>query len=302
MFSANCRPGMARESEGRRRHLDYGEAQSFQDLPLCRFLRLIGDELDAGLAGSSGISVEDFQTHPHDPWVLAPIEHAGKIRSRIASETTYGRSAEATSCRRWKPQVSRPGLACSMQARELPSGVLPEAAVVQRPTRCSVEHWVPSVALRLRPATTDAVTTALATTALATTALAMAPAMTALATMGPATTATAIRGSDVTRACVGATHNLKILAGAVAALLIAGSVVPLPAHAQSAPAGSYRGSCTDVRVEDRTLTAVSRIADGREQRTTLTDLNRCVGDIGNDNGMLTCNHGEPMAPFHEDHK
>src|SRR6202011_2650363 len=69
MFSANCRPGMAREREGHRRHLDYGEAQSFQDLPLCRFLRLIGDELDAGLAGSSGISVEDFQTHPHNPWV-----------------------------------------------------------------------------------------------------------------------------------------------------------------------------------------------------------------------------------------
>src|ERR1700730_19361784 len=140
-------------------------------------------------------------------------------------------------------------VACSMQARELPSGVLPEAAVVQRPARCSVEDWVPSVAVRLRPATTDAVTTALAATALA-----MAPAMTALATMGPATTATAIRGSDVTRACVGATHNLKILAGAGAALLITGSVVPLPAHAQSAPAGSYRGSCTDVRVEDRTLT------------------------------------------------
>src|ERR1700730_17132514 len=163
---------------------------------------------------------------------------------------------------------ARLAVACSVQARELPSGVLPEAAVVQRPARCSVEHWVPSVALRLRPATTDAVTTALATTALAmapamtalattalaTTALAMAPAMTALATMGPATTATAIRGSDVTRACVGATHNLKILAGAGAALLITGSVVPLPAHAQSAPAGSYRGSCTDVRVEDRTLT------------------------------------------------
>jgi hypothetical protein len=57
MFSANCRPGMAREREGHRRHLDYGEPKSFQDLPLCRFLRLIGDELDAGLAGSSGISV-----------------------------------------------------------------------------------------------------------------------------------------------------------------------------------------------------------------------------------------------------
>src|SRR5207248_660882 len=44
-------------SEGRRRNLDYGEAQSFQDLLLCRSLRLIGDELHAGLAGSSRISV-----------------------------------------------------------------------------------------------------------------------------------------------------------------------------------------------------------------------------------------------------
>jgi thioredoxin reductase (NADPH) len=31
--------------EGRRRNLDYGEAQSFQDLLLCGSLRLIGDEL-----------------------------------------------------------------------------------------------------------------------------------------------------------------------------------------------------------------------------------------------------------------
>ena len=50
---------------------------------------------------------------------------------------------------------------------------------------------------------------------------------------------------------------MKILAGAAAALLITGSVVAPPALAQSAPAGSYRGNCTDVRVEDRTLTAMT---------------------------------------------
>jgi hypothetical protein len=61
---------------------------------------------------------------------------------------------------------------------------------------------------------------------------------------------------------VGATHKKRIFAGAVATLLIIGSKVPRPAHAQSAPAGSYRGSCTDVGMEDRTLTAVCRIADG----------------------------------------
>ena len=95
---------------------------------------------------------------------------------------------------------------------------------------------------------------------------------------------------------------MEISAGAFAALLIIGSMFLQPAYAQSAPQGSYRTSCIDVRVEDRTLTAVCRIADGREQRTSLTDLNRCVGDIGNDNGMLTFNHGEPMSPLHEDHK
>jgi hypothetical protein len=44
MFSANCRLGMARESEWHRRHIDYGKAQFFQDLPQYRFLRLIRDE------------------------------------------------------------------------------------------------------------------------------------------------------------------------------------------------------------------------------------------------------------------
>ena len=95
---------------------------------------------------------------------------------------------------------------------------------------------------------------------------------------------------------------MKISLGTFAALLLTGSTFLQPAHAQSVPQGSYRTSCTDIRVEDRTLTAVCRIADGREQRSTLTDVNRCVGDIGNDNGALTCSHGQPMAPFREDRR
>ena len=91
----------------------------------------------------------------------------------------------------------------------------------------------------------------------------------------------------------------KISVCAFAALLITGSMFLEPAHAQSKPQGSYRSSCTDARVEDRT---VCRFADGREQRTTLTDVNRCVGDIGNDNGALTCSHGQPMAPYREDRR
>ena len=87
-----------------------------------------------------------------------------------------------------------------------------------------------------------------------------------------------------------------------AALMIIGSTLLQPALAQLAPQGSYLGSCMDARVEDRTLTAVGRIADGREQRTSLTDVNRCVGDIGNDNGALKCSHGEPMASYREDRR
>ena len=77
---------------------------------------------------------------------------------------------------------------------------------------------------------------------------------------------------------------MKIFHAAFAALLITGSVLVQPAHAQSMPPESYRMSCTDARLEDRT---VCSFADGRE-RTSLTDVNRCVGDTGNDNGALTC--------------
>jgi hypothetical protein len=52
-------------------------------------LRLIGDELHAGFAGSSRISVYELQTHPLDLSVPTAIEHASEIGSRIASETTY---------------------------------------------------------------------------------------------------------------------------------------------------------------------------------------------------------------------
>jgi hypothetical protein len=93
---------------------------------------------------------------------------------------------------------------------------------------------------------------------------------------------------------------MKISLAAFAALLITSSMFLQPAHAQLAPQGSYLRSCMDARVEDRTLTAVCHVADGREQKTTLTDVNRCVGDIGNDNGTLTCSHGQPMAPYRED--
>jgi hypothetical protein len=86
---------------------------------------------------------------------------------------------------------------------------------------------------------------------------------------------------------------MKIFHAAFSALLIIGSMFVQPAQAQSKPQESYRASCTDARVEDRT---VCRFADGRE-RTSPTDVNRCVLDIGNDNGARMRSHGQPMAPY-----
>ena len=76
------------------------------------------------------------------------------------------------------------------------------------------------------------------------------------------------------------------------ALIVAAALFGLSwsAHAQ-VPQGSYLRSCTDIRMEGRTLTAVCRRPDGREQRAALGEVDRCVGDIANNDGVLRCNRG-----------
>jgi CVNH domain len=83
---------------------------------------------------------------------------------------------------------------------------------------------------------------------------------------------------------------MKTALGAAAAVLLAGTMCTQPAHAQSVPQGSYLASCTHVGMDRDRLIADCRRADGGWQRTVL-DINRCVGDIGNMNGQLTCNRG-----------
>lgn len=86
---------------------------------------------------------------------------------------------------------------------------------------------------------------------------------------------------------------MKTAIAAFTGLALAGIAWTAPAYAQRAPQGSYLQSCTDVRIEGDTLVARCRRADGREERTSLNDVRRCVGDIGNNNGNLQCNYGGP---------
>jgi hypothetical protein len=65
-----------------------------------------------------------------------------------------------------------------------------------------------------------------------------------------------------------------------------------PAAAQRIPPGTYQRSCTDIGIWGAdTLVATCRTRDGGALRTGLPGVNRCVGDVGNNNGVLQCTLG-----------
>src|SRR5580765_3398739 len=88
---------------------------------------------------------------------------------------------------------------------------------------------------------------------------------------------------------------MKIVMGAFAAVLLTGIGWSATAAAQGIPQGSYVRSCTGARIDGDTLIARCRTVDGREQRSALATVNRCVGDIGNNNGQLQCTYGGGRA-------
>jgi hypothetical protein len=73
------------------------------------------------------------------------------------------------------------------------------------------------------------------------------------------------------------------------------AALSLSAYAQAPPPGSYQQSCRDIRMQGWTLAAVCRRADGRGEQVSALNVARCVGDIGNNNGQLICNGGQPAA-------
>ena len=45
------------------------------------------------------------------------------------------------------------------------------------------------------------------------------------------------------------------------------------------------------------MTAVCRRSHGRGEQLTALNISHCVGDIGNNNGHLICNGGQPASPL-----
>lgn len=68
-----------------------------------------------------------------------------------------------------------------------------------------------------------------------------------------------------------------------------GGPMPGPGRPQPVPGGSYQQSCSNIGLNGSTLVATCKTMKGRMQRTSLANVDRCVGDIGNNNGRLNCN-------------
>lgn len=87
---------------------------------------------------------------------------------------------------------------------------------------------------------------------------------------------------------------MKVFAAAAFVGLAAVGFLP-SAQAQGVPQGSYLRSCSEVSTRGDSLLAVCRTREGRERRTTLANVNRCVGDIVNNDGYLGCTYGNGPA-------
>jgi hypothetical protein len=86
---------------------------------------------------------------------------------------------------------------------------------------------------------------------------------------------------------------MKLSTGLSLGLLLAGLCAASPGYAEGIPRGSYLNTCDGARVEGDDMIARCRTRGGIEQRSALSDVSRCVGDIANDNGVLRCTYGRP---------
>jgi hypothetical protein len=74
-------------------------------------------------------------------------------------------------------------------------------------------------------------------------------------------------------------------------IALAGLAASPAANAQGLPQGSYLDTCDGARVQGMSLVAQCRDVTGIERSSALINFNRCVGDIANNDGALSCNFG-----------
>ena len=80
----------------------------------------------------------------------------------------------------------------------------------------------------------------------------------------------------------------------VTGLMITG--VSDPAAAQTLPPGSYKQSCANPSVSGTTLGATCASGEGSQIYSELHNIDQCLGDIANYNGVLTCQKDMAAVP------
>ncbi len=67
------------------------------------------------------------------------------------------------------------------------------------------------------------------------------------------------------------------------------------ASAERLPGGSWQRTCTDARMHGDRLSASCRTRDGRLRHSALV-VDRCRGEISNQDGRLSCDQRRPRLP------
>jgi len=81
-----------------------------------------------------------------------------------------------------------------------------------------------------------------------------------------------------------------------AAIIALGAATPAIAD-NHIPSGSYQDSCSQIAMENGTLSAVCKTRAGQEVGSYLAKADQCKGDIPNWNGQLSCQ--EPGGSWSE---
>src|SRR5215469_8785053 len=82
-------------------------------------------------------------------------------------------------------------------------------------------------------------------------------------------------------------------------LAIFALVTVLSGSSQDIPPGTYRDSCRNIKMRGDQLRARCQTSQGNWVKTSLNSVDRCVGDITNVEGQLTCsqNSGPPEGTY-----
>jgi len=98
------------------------------------------------------------------------------------------------------------------------------------------------------------------------------------------------------RQMISISHTCLYIVVALSVATAAASGPSVKNSNEKVPPGSYQLTCLVLDIRGNNLRAICQALNGDWLTTELHDTNRCVGDISNENGKLTCNRSQAGPP------